>query len=126
MFGLFKSNGKKLPEFKKLNESEIKDKYFYRIASWNWLNEDSISVLDPKSPRMITMDAWPQLVFLEANGQKTIEEFILHMAKQYKKIPNELDEVILHQINQLFKEGLINLNDEKAKLNADFVGPIKK
>lgn len=126
MFGLFKSNGRKLPEFKKLKESEIKDQYFYRTASWDWLNEDSIRVLDPKSPRIITMDAWPQLVFLEANGQKTIEDLVLHMAKQYKKIPNELDEVLLHQIDQLIKEGLIALNGEKVKLNENFAGPIKK
>jgi hypothetical protein len=84
MFGFFKSNNKKMPEFNELNKSEIKDKYFYRIARWDWLNGDSITIWDPKNPRVITLDKWPQLVFLEADGQKTIHEFIIHIAKQYK------------------------------------------
>lgn len=126
MFRFLKSTKKEYPEFKKLNESEIKDKFFQRIAKWYWLNKELIVVMDPKSQRLITMDPWPQLVFLDADGQKTIKDFILITAKKYKKIPDELDEVILFQINQLIKEGIIELSDTKIQLDKEFSSPIKQ
>lgn len=125
MFGLFKSSGQKLPEFNKLNESGLKDKYFYRVASWNWLDKETISVVDPNKARVITMDAWPQLVFLEADGQKTVEAFVIQMAKQYKKVPEGLDDTIIYQINQLVNEGLVKLSDQIVELEPQFVGPKK-
>ncbi|MGV3539125.1 MAG: hypothetical protein ACO1OQ_04900 [Rufibacter sp.] len=124
MFGLFKSGGRNLPEFKQLNESGLKDKYFFRVASWSWLDKETIYVLAPNQPKMVTMDAWPQLVFLEADGQKTIEEFTLQMAKQYKKVPEGLDDTILYQIHQLVDGELIKLADEAVEAEQQFIGPI--
>lgn len=115
MLNFFKNN-KKL-EFNELENYEFKNKYFYRIAEWSWLNNQSISVIDSNKSRVITMDEWPQLVFLEANGDKTIEEFIYVTAAKYKKVPKELDKVILYQITQLLKEKLINLSDVKINFN---------
>lgn len=53
-------------------------------------------VLDPHQPRMLTMDPWPQIVFLAADGQKTIAEFIDHLARQYAgTIPETLDSTVV-------------------------------
>lgn len=126
MFGFFKSKGPKMPEFTKLKESPLKDKYFYRVASWIVLDTKYICITDPNSPRVITMDAWPQLVFLEADGLRTVEEFIHWMAKQYSRVPDKLDETILFEIEQLVSEGLLKISDKSVELDPDFVGPIKR
>src|SRR6478735_4170099 len=102
MFGLFKK--RELPPFEELKKSDIKDKYFIRLAQWDWLNENTINVTDNKTPRVITMDPWPQLVFLEANGQKTVHDFVYELASKYGKketIPTDLDSTIIQIINIL-------------------------
>ncbi len=83
MFAFFKSRKKNFPPFETLAKSQIKEKYFVRTMQWGWLNETMIHVLDHKnqSPRMITMDPWPQQVYLDADGSKTIEEYVYWMAK---------------------------------------------
>lgn len=35
-------------KFKKLESSEIKDKYFYRTESWDWFSKEMIHVVDSK------------------------------------------------------------------------------
>ncbi len=42
---------------------------------------------------MITLDLWPQIIYLEALGTRTIKEFVLEMASEYKKVPARLDEL---------------------------------
>ncbi|MTI19413.1 hypothetical protein E1176_00105 [Fulvivirga sp. RKSG066] len=65
------------------------------------------------------MDPWPQLIYLEANGQSTIYEFVYQMAAKYgrgQEIPNELDITILDMINSLMNDRLIELIDSKKEL----------
>jgi hypothetical protein len=82
MFNLFKKD-KKYPPFETLQCFEEKDKYFVRTAQWRRLNKQSITVTDPLGPRMLTMGRWPQIVFLESDGQKTVTELVYHMAGAY-------------------------------------------
>ncbi len=99
--------------------SEFKDKYFVRLAQWDWLNTDMIQVTDNHAPRMITMDPWPQLIYLEADGQKTVSEFVYNMASKYsmsQTIPKDLDSTIIKSLNSLINDRLIKLSDEKSKL----------
>ena len=65
MFRFFKKK-KELPPFNDLSNSPLKDKYFIRTSRWDWLDDTMIHVVDNNTPRMITMDPWPQLIFLEA------------------------------------------------------------
>lgn len=126
MFNLFKRKHKNLPPFEKLESSDIKDKYFVRTMQWAWFNEKMIHVIDSNQPRMITMDPWPQQIYLDADGQKTIKEYVLSMAKMYAKnqIPNELDETILDVISNLIKDGgLIELKDSKTNLPENIKEP---
>ena len=69
MLKLFKFN-KKIPSFDYLKDYKSQNLYFRRIASWAWLNNDMIFVMDPNAPRFITLDPWPQKIFLAAEGQK--------------------------------------------------------
>ncbi|WMJ72790.1 hypothetical protein RCC89_06385 [Cytophagaceae bacterium ABcell3] len=119
MFGLFKKKKKELPPFETLKNSDTKDKYFIRLARWDWLDQNMIHVVDNHAPRMITMDPWPQLVFLEANGQRTIHEFVYEMASQYsakETVPEELDKTILEIIQSLVDDKLIALTNKKQSL----------
>lgn len=109
-----------------LELSELKDKYFYRTERWDWLTRDIIHVIDSKSPRFITMDYWPQKIYLEAEGQRTVAEFIHYIASKYPKtgIPNNLDKAILEELNKLKEEELIAISDFPVNLESSILNPI--
>jgi len=113
--------------FEKLESSEIKNKYFYRIEKWDWLSNEMIHVFDSKSPRIITMDPWPQKIFLEALGQLTVAEYIHKVAEEYpkNKVPKELDELILEMLISLInEEKIIGVSDEPTSLDNDIINPL--
>lgn len=88
--------------FDELASSPIKDKYFVRTCQWRWLDKNSIVVTDKNQPRVITLDPWPQLVFLGATGEVTISEFVYHMSDMYSNnVPPELAQTILGEITTL-------------------------
>jgi hypothetical protein len=129
MFNLFKNKKREIPPFNDLKNSLIKDKYFYRLAIWDWLNNDMIHVIDPNAPRMITMDPWPQIIYLSADGKMTIYEFVYFMASQYSSrqpIPEELDKTILEMIDSLLSEKLIELSDLKKELPERLKKPLSE
>ena len=118
MFGLFNKK-EKLQSFASLRTSKVKDKYFYRVTQWDWLNEQSIKVMDNHSPRIIKMDGWLQLVYLEANGKQTVTEFVLKMASMYnekEKMPENLDAMILEHLQSLQSDKLIDFSSRKSSL----------
>ena len=101
------------PAFLLLANSPFKDKYFARTCQWRVHDKDHIAVIDKYQPRVITMDPWPQVIYLEATGYRTVSQFVDYMAKGYtSEIPPELDQVILEEIKELVKEKLIELSDE--------------
>jgi hypothetical protein len=113
--------------FSKLESSEYKDKYFYRTEKWDWLDREMIFVVDSKSPRMITMDYWPQRIFLEAEGKLTVSEFIYFIASKYPKtqIPKNLDsELIEELINLVKEEKIIAFSDTPVILDATILNPV--
>lgn len=119
MFGLFKKKERDLPEFKALKNSPYKNKYFYRLAQWDWLDHENIHVTDNNAPRMITMDPWPQMIFLDSDGQKTIEEYIFELTGKYGRkqpIPEDLDNEVINLIEKLVNDKLIGLSDTKYEL----------
>lgn len=110
-----------MPSFDYVENSSMKDKYFCRTLQWDWLNEELIHLFDHKGtkPRVVTMDPWFQEVYLEADGQKTVKEYILWMASLYQSepIPENLDREIIEVMEGLIKDGdLIQLQDTKMSL----------
>ncbi|WP_153800645.1 hypothetical protein [Foetidibacter luteolus] len=113
MFSFFKRN-KRIPPFERLKSYDYQHYYFRRIASWGWVNSSTIFVSDPNSPRVITMDPWPQKIFIAADGQKTISEYTYEVAKEYRGIiPDLLDDTIINEIETLLKEKIIELHKNK-------------
>jgi hypothetical protein len=125
MFSIFNKRSKFiLPPFEALGKYPNKGKYFYRITSWYWLDKDQIVIVDPHNPRLITLDPWPQLVFLNATGKMTIMQYVEYMATQYKSAPEQLDETIIYQVDQLLKERLIALSAMPQELDPRHNDPI--
>ena len=110
-----------------IEKSPLKDKYFAKTEEWDWLNKEMIHVFDSKSPRMITMDPWPQIVYLEAMGDKTVKEYIYDFSKKYAKgqIPSELADTILDVISRLVdEEKIIQLSDTPIILDESLKKPM--
>ncbi|MGO4289856.1 hypothetical protein [Chitinophaga sp. RAB17] len=107
----FKRSSPVAPDFAALKKSPIKDHYFYRAPQWYWLNSDLITVIDSHGPRMITMDPWLQMIFLDATGKLTITEYVDFIADKYKKeIPADLNTIILSMTDLLLKDKVICLS----------------
>lgn len=93
--------------------------YFSRSATWIQAG-DHVMVHDsfsPKAPRMITMEPWHQTVFMAADGEHTIGQFVDHMGAQYEGgTPAGLREQIHGLIAVLLDEGIIRLHSEAKPL----------
>lgn len=114
-------------KFKTLESSELKNKYFYRTARWDWLTRDRIHVYDNHSPRIITMDYWPQKIYLDACGQVTVSEFIHFIASKYSstQIPRNLDSALIEELQGLVNDlKIISLSDSPIELPNDLLNPI--
>jgi hypothetical protein len=107
MLNFLKSN-KKLPPFETLKNYSKKDFFFRRIASWSWLNDNDIFVIDPNASRFITMDPWPQKIFLEANGQITIHDYIYEITKEYNQLTQRRVKISKSQCRGYLREKLNN------------------
>lgn len=107
-----------------------KDKYFVRVARFMELdaNQCTITVIDPYAPRMITMDSWPETIFLNATGQRTVKQFIEDTAERYNgHIPSKLDSFIISELEKLvFEYRIIELTDFPNALQAQFEKPVPK
>ena len=128
MFGLFKKKNKtSIPAFEALEQSPLRDQYFGRCANWGWLDQKMIFVIDPVQLRMLTMDFWPQVVFLDANGQRTIRDYVYFMASRYSPeegIPPELHLTILEAIEDHVNENqILELSDKPMQLPKEFLYP---
>jgi hypothetical protein len=111
-FNFFQTSRPVVPAFEDLKKSPVKDSYFYRAAPWYWLSNDMITINDNHAPRVITLDPWPQMIFLHATGKLTISEYVDYVASKYKKaIPADLDSTILSMIDLLLKERVICLSE---------------
>jgi len=117
----------KYPPFATLADYSAKNAYFIRVAQWYWLDNNVIAVIDPHNPRKLSMDPWPQSVFLAADGQKTISEYIYAVADRYTgEIPVQLDQIIIEEIEKLLSFRIIMLVDELQDLNPLFKQPVSK
>jgi len=104
--------------------SDIQSMYFSRTARFDRMGDKTIAI-DPNSPRVITMDPWPELVFGMADGQHTVGELQAHMAGEYKNGPPAgLDEQIVSVVRELEQEHLIRLHDKAVQLPFYLAKPI--
>ena len=131
MFNFFRKKFKSdIYSLEALVDYANKDKYFVRVAHFMEFNfnQSSITVIDPHGPRMITMDPWPERIFLNATGKLTIKEYIEETAKKYRgSVPDQLDSFIISELGKLvFEYKIIELTDIPNALKPEFEKPIPR
>lgn len=123
MFSFFKKKSK-YPTFRLLWTFDKKDCYFVRNAEWGWLDKEHIFVTDNRSLKTITLEEWPQLFFLNANGQMTVTEYVRYIADQYTTdIPDTLDHTIVYGLLELASQQLIKFTHNKQIVPQEFEQP---
>ncbi|MEL1256034.1 hypothetical protein AAEO57_19745 [Flavobacterium sp. DGU38] len=133
MFSFLKKK-KDLPEFDFIKSYYDKEKYFVRIKKWNWLNPEQIALwekgVDGKI-KMTTMDYWLQEMFLDADGQKTILDYLGVLIKQFRdskmEIPSDLDKFMVETLLSLKTElKAIEFSDSPTEIQTEYRNPIKE
>src|SRR5690349_14729376 len=98
LFSLFRPL-KKIPPFLRLQQYSSRDLYFRRTAAWDIGSDYELIVIDPKQPRLLTLDPWPEMIFMSADGQRTVAEYIQYAADKYDgTVPELLDKTIIDEI----------------------------
>jgi hypothetical protein len=91
-------------------------RYFRRAARFI-AKGDQLFVVDRNSPRVITMDPWPQLVFLAADGEQTVQQFVDRLGASYAGgTPAGLSAQVEGIIAQLVQEGVLETTDRPSPL----------
>ncbi|SFD86095.1 hypothetical protein SAMN05518672_103561 [Chitinophaga sp. CF118] len=129
MFNFFRKRSKSdAYSLEVLSTYANKDKYFVRVAHFMKLNfnQCTITVIDPHGPRMITMDPWPETIFLNATGKRTVRQYIEETAGSYNgRVPSQLDSFIISELEKLvFEYRIIELTDVPNTLKPQFEEPI--
>ncbi|MDA0177369.1 hypothetical protein OOZ35_07700 [Mesoflavibacter profundi] len=133
MFSFLKKK-RDLPEFDFIKSYSEKEKYFVRTKKWNWLNPEQITLLEKDSDgkiKMTTMDYWHQEMFLDADGQKTISEYLSVLINQFKdskmEIPSDLDKFMVETLLSLKTDlNAIEFSDKPTEIKTEFRNPIKE
>lgn len=132
MFSFFK-NKSVIPEFEFINTFSEKDFYFVRTKQWMWVTKEEIALVhkDEKgSIKTTTMDFWYQEMFLDADGLKTISEYLLLLVKQFQddkmKVPKDLDQFMIKTLLSLKNDlNAIEFTPMPNQLKEDFKNPIE-
>ena len=92
------------------------DTYFSRAARWQQMG-GHLTVIDPNAPRVITMEPWHETVFMAADGEHTVGEFVAHMGSQYEGgTPAGLRAQIHGLVTVLVQEGVLRLHSQPRPL----------
>jgi len=127
MFNFFRKQ-KEIPNFSIINSYQKKDLYFSRSKKWDWLNDKQIFLADNDSYgkiKMVTLDFWSQEMFLDANGQKTVTEYLTVLINQFQKnkmeIPTDLDAFMIETLESLNNDlNAIEFSDFPLKITPEF------
>jgi hypothetical protein len=73
------------------------------------------------------MDEWPQVIFLSADGKRTVSELTSELGRHYKDgIPPGLSEQTRSLVRALADRGFIMLHDRAIQLPYYLATPIEK
>ena len=102
------------------------DGYLCRTARFD-LIQDQVVVVDPRAPRMITMDPWPQMVFLSSDCQHSVSEFVEAVGREYEGgTPPGLHDQIVSIVNELQAEGIVEIRESTTTLPDYLAHPVSE
>lgn len=133
MFSFFKKK-QEIPDFKEIKTYSQKDMYFVRTKNWTWVNKEQIALLEKSNNqkvKMITLEFWSQEMFLDADGEKTISEYLKVLIKQFQndkmEVPPDLDVFMIETLTSLHKDlNAITFYNTSGQLQPEYKEPIKK
>ena len=87
----------------------MRELFVRRKARFDLVN-GRVLIVDPKRPRMVTLDSWLELVFQLADGERTLGQIIEHVAHAYDgQMPAGLDQQVIDIVECLVGEGFLEL-----------------
>lgn len=105
--------------------SLVRSHYFARNAAFRIGTDQRLLVHDLARPRVITMDDWPELVFMAADGSRTISQYLDELREMYEGAPPaELEACVMYQLDSLLNEGLIVLHEQPIELPDNLLKPM--
>jgi hypothetical protein len=99
-----------------IQPDKYKARYFARCLRYDMTDGQTL-VTDNRSPRVITLDPWLEVIFAAADGQRTAQQFVTDLAAQYPGgAPSALDAQTYQLLAKMEAEGLIRFSDQPIKL----------
>jgi hypothetical protein len=98
---------------------DLLNKYFDRAFTWNLFSYETSTIVlhDDSAPRVITLDPWPELIFLAADGQRTIGDYIEELRTMYDDSPPDgLENYVLGLVADMEADRYIRIVDEPVTL----------
>jgi hypothetical protein len=101
-------------------------KYFIRNTRYMMMKE-RLMLKERSRAGLVTMDEWYEVVFLGADGEHTVAEFIKALGNDYPDgVPEGLADQTRQIIGELEARGYIALSDEKKTLPYYLAIPIEQ
>ncbi len=92
------------------------EKFLSRCARFDMM-DNQVVIIDPGAPRLVTLDPWPELVFMAADGQNRVKDLADHLGKKYEDGPPKgLEKQVNQIVHNLLREGLVKLSDVPIEL----------
>jgi hypothetical protein len=111
----------------KPKEAAMTTKYPARCVAFRMMNDHVVAVANDR-PALITLDPWPEMVFVASDGEHSIQEMVAAFSTGYDKgAPNELESTestVIQVVTQLEKEGLVRISDKPVKLSVYLKSPL--
>ncbi len=87
------------------------DKFFFRVVQYNYLSAREIFVITHHIPRVLTLEGWPMRVFLQADGQKRVTQYLEHLQQTNPHLaPSQLQRHVGQALLYLADEQLVSLS----------------
>jgi len=98
------------------NGIEMTKQYPSRCATFRMMDNHVVATANDR-PALVTLDPWPEMVFLASDGEHIMEEIVAAFAAGYPTgAPKELKATVISVVSQLEKEGLVTLSDKPIHL----------
>ena len=86
----------------------MKEKYFRRCA--RFMQKGEMFCVNPRTHAgVITMDPWPKLVFLAADGEHTIEQIKSELEKRFQSDQQQVGADVVSLVEQLHRCGYLEI-----------------
>ena len=95
---------------------KYKNRYFSRCLRYDTMDGHTL-VTDNRSPRVITLDPWLEVIFAAADGHRTAQQLVSELAAQYPGgVPSALEAQTYQLLAKMEAEGLIRFSDQPVQL----------